>query len=247
MFKSSINHMTHFKKWPLVIGSILFLHAALAFAVSEKSKQIPFHVDVTFTPDGKPVFGNIIGLPAVLENQTRTLLSQLTIHPGETSASQHERRAILNANLLLMETGDDVLLKVENPSFFPTNIWKGERMAIRYPVSMARAGRSGMSAVHVRIAPDGYVMEAKSIESSHPDFEKSALQAIRHWKYDTSTMTGETSGTVVIRFQIGSDGVPEYTCSTDQSGPSVEGQRQCLTEIDVTSSLLKRSVTVTGN
>jgi TonB family protein len=238
--------MNLFKKWPIVIGSILFLHASLAFAVSEKIKQIPFHVDVTFTPDGKPIFGNIIGPPAVLENQTRTLLSQLTIHPGE-AASQQKRRAILNANLLLMEAGDDVLLKVENPSFFPTNIWKGERMAIRYPVSMARAGRSGMSAVHVRIAPDGHVMDAKSIVSSHPDFEKSALQAIRYWKYDSSTMTGETSGTVVIRFQIGSDDVPEYTCSTDQSGPSVEGQRQCLTEIDVTSSLIKRSVTVTGN
>lgn len=231
-------------KWMLAIVAIILQCSMPASAISENGKKIPFHVDVEFTADDKPVFGKILGLPVVLENHTRNLLSKLVIHPGKSDASINDRRYILNGKLSLTESGDDVQLMIVEPTFLPSNIWKGNKMAIPYPASMARAGRSGISAIHVEIGPDGHVAEAKPIESSHPDFEKNALQAIRFWKYDSSTLSGQTSGTVLIRYRQPNDEVPKYDCPADQFMPSIEGQSNCITEIDVTSSIINKSTTV---
>ncbi|MBK9991360.1 MAG: energy transducer TonB [Verrucomicrobia bacterium] len=74
-----------------------------------------------------------------------------------------------------------------------------------YPLSMKRAGVSGVVAVSAIIDEKGAVMSATVAKSSHADFENSAVEAVKKWKFKPAQKDGapvKMKVTVPIRFNL---------------------------------------------
>lgn len=60
-----------------------------------------------------------------------------------------------------------------------------------YPYQLKRDGVTGVVAVKVLIDEKGSVAECIVAKSSHADFEKPALDAVKKWKFKPATKGGE--------------------------------------------------------
>jgi protein TonB len=61
----------------------------------------------------------------------------------------------------------------------------------RYPEALRRAGITGRVVVEYTVTPEGRVTGATVIESSHPEFDQSALEAVRQWAYSPGLKNGQ--------------------------------------------------------
>ena len=79
------------------------------------------------------------------------------------------------------------------------------RVDPQYPPQAQQKRLEGWVHVRFTISTAGSVEDANVVESSHPIFERSALQAISKWKYQPSLRAGKPVETpdqqVVLRFQ----------------------------------------------
>lgn len=225
----------------LRLAAAMLIASQVALADSKQNETIPFHVRVDFNDVGAPTIGSIEGLMPILESAVRSELAKMTIRPG-TSAEHTAFNAILNGNAALALDGDTVT--VQNASFFPALVFNGKDSALLYPVypvNRIRRGDEGMAEFFLRIASDGSVIEIKPLRSTHPDFEQSALRAIRNWQYDPKSLAVETSGIVLIRFHLHGDAheTSQADCPLDRSKPYIEGQSGCLGVMEVEGSLVR--------
>lgn len=60
-----------------------------------------------------------------------------------------------------------------------------------YPFELKRTGVTGVVAVKVLIDEKGAVAECIVAKSTHPDFEKPALDAVKKWKFKPAQKAGE--------------------------------------------------------
>lgn len=67
-----------------------------------------------------------------------------------------------------------------------------------YPEIANRMGLTGTVKLQVVVAPNGTVKEAKPM-GGHPILINAALEAVKKWRYETAS--GESSGTVEIKFE----------------------------------------------
>jgi protein TonB len=75
----------------------------------------------------------------------------------------------------------------------------------KYPDSLKREGVSGVVAVQIIIDETGVVSSSSILKSSHPDFEKPALDAVRNWKFKPAKKDGaavKVKVTVPLRFNV---------------------------------------------
>jgi periplasmic protein TonB len=75
----------------------------------------------------------------------------------------------------------------------------------RYPESLKRDGVSGVVAVVLVIDEKGAIMSSSVSKSSHPDFEKPALDAVKNWKFKPAKKDGnvvKVRVTVPLRFNV---------------------------------------------
>lgn len=75
----------------------------------------------------------------------------------------------------------------------------------RYPDSLKREGVSGVVAVVIVIDEKGGIMDCKIAKSSHPDFERPALEAVKNWKFKPAKKDGnpvKVRVTVPLRFNV---------------------------------------------
>ncbi len=75
----------------------------------------------------------------------------------------------------------------------------------KYPDSLKRDGISGVVAVILVIDEKGSIQEASISKSSHHDFEKPALDAVKNWKFKPATKDGnpvKVRVTVPLRFNV---------------------------------------------
>jgi protein TonB len=75
----------------------------------------------------------------------------------------------------------------------------------KYPDSMKREGTSGVVAIVIVIDEKGGIDNASVSKSSHPDFEKPALEAVRNWKFKPAKKDGvavKVRVTVPLRFNL---------------------------------------------
>lgn len=97
------------------------------------------------------------------------------------------------------QDADGVYTKVDkNPS--PTKTIRPD-----YPRDLRREGISGLAAVSCIIDEKGDVISAKVIKSSHPGFEKPALEAINRWKFKPAEVGGtpvKVKVTIPFRFNV---------------------------------------------
>ena len=95
------------------------------------------------------------------------------------------------------QDAEGVYTKVdENPA--PTKTVKPS-----YPSSLKSEGVSGLVAVQIVIDEKGEVLDAKATKSSHPDFEKPALEAVKKWKFKPAKKDGkEVKVRVTIPFRF---------------------------------------------
>jgi len=74
-----------------------------------------------------------------------------------------------------------------------------------YPINLKREGTSGLVAVSVIIDETGVVTSCSVAKSSNPDFDESALAAVRKWKFKPAQKDGaavKMKVTIPIRFSI---------------------------------------------
>jgi protein TonB len=77
----------------------------------------------------------------------------------------------------------------------------------RYPEALRRAGITGRVAVEYTVTPEGRVTGATVIESSHPEFDQSALEAVARWLYTPAMKAGRPIPARMqqeFRFDLGS-------------------------------------------
>lgn len=75
----------------------------------------------------------------------------------------------------------------------------------KYPDSMKREGSSGVVAVVIVIDEKGNIDTCSVSKSSHPDFDKPALDAVRNWKFKPAKKDGnpvKVRVTIPLRFNI---------------------------------------------
>jgi TonB family C-terminal domain len=75
----------------------------------------------------------------------------------------------------------------------------------RYPDSLKREGVSGVVAVAIVIDETGSVINTAVSKSSHPDFERPALEAVSKWKFKPAKKDGaavKVRVTLPLRFSI---------------------------------------------
>lgn len=232
-------------KRPLV--PVMLLASFVALAGPTQATRIPFHAHVNFNDAGTPTIGKIDGLTPQLESAVRKELTKMAIRPG-TSSENGAFNDILNG--YVSPTLDDDVAEISEASFFPILVWewKGERLGKvstrpfpNYPSNRLRRSEEGTVELFLRIAPDGSIIEIKPMRSSHPDFELSALRAVRNWRFAPKSLTSEKSG--IVRFHFYPNGKPKKTladCPLDKVKPYIEGQHGCLYYIETEGSLLRR-------
>lgn len=72
-----------------------------------------------------------------------------------------------------------------------------------YPATLKTEGVTGLVAVQIVIDEKGEVIDAKATKSSHPDFEKPALEAVKKWKFKPAKVAGkEVKVRVTIPFRF---------------------------------------------
>lgn len=75
----------------------------------------------------------------------------------------------------------------------------------RYPDSLKREGVSGVVAVTIVIDETGAVSSTAVAKSSHPDFEKPAMDAVAKWKFKPAKKDGaavKVKVTLPLRFSV---------------------------------------------
>lgn len=76
----------------------------------------------------------------------------------------------------------------------------------RYPDAMKREGISGLVAIAVVIDEKGNIISSVVTKSSHSDFDKPALDAVKSWKFKPAKIDGtpvKVRVTVPLRFSLG--------------------------------------------
>jgi len=74
-----------------------------------------------------------------------------------------------------------------------------------YPADMKRQGVAGMVALSILIDESGTVIESSVSKSSRPEFEASALAAVKKWKFKPAQIGGnpvKMKFTVPLRFNL---------------------------------------------
>jgi protein TonB len=75
----------------------------------------------------------------------------------------------------------------------------------RYPDSLKREGVSGVVAVTIVIDETGAVSSTTVAKSSHPDFERPAMEAVSKWKFKPAKKDGaavKVKVTLPLRFSV---------------------------------------------
>jgi len=75
----------------------------------------------------------------------------------------------------------------------------------KYPDSLKREGVSGVVAVVIVIDEKGAIISSTIGKSSHPDFERPALDAVKNWKFKPAKKDGasvKVKVTVPLRFNV---------------------------------------------
>ncbi|ATC64056.1 hypothetical protein CMV30_08885 [Nibricoccus aquaticus] len=75
----------------------------------------------------------------------------------------------------------------------------------RYPDSLKREGVSGVVAVTIVIDETGAVASTSVAKSSHPDFERPAMEAVAKWKFKPAKKDGaavKVKVTLPLRFSV---------------------------------------------
>ena len=92
--------------------------------------------------------------------------------------------ALLAVAPLFAQDADGIYTKVDEK---PTPI---KTAAPRYPSTLKRDGISGLAAVQVVIDEKGKVISATVVKSTHPDFDRPALEAIERWTFKPAKVGG---------------------------------------------------------
>lgn len=75
----------------------------------------------------------------------------------------------------------------------------------RYPDSLKREGVSGVVAVVIVIDEKGAIMSSSIAKSSHAEFERPALEAVKNWKFKPAKKDGnpvKVRVTIPLRFNV---------------------------------------------
>jgi len=87
----------------------------------------------------------------------------------------------------------------------PPTLNRSSRVEPTYPVGAQRIGKSGRVVLTAQIGVDGSVGQIEVVEDSAPrlGFRKTAIDAVRHWRYEPATKNGSPVAapvTITIRF-----------------------------------------------
>ena len=96
--------------------------------------------------------------------------------------------------LLSGDFAEDLIFEISDLDEKPTPL---VRIAPAYPSKLKRTGIQGKVWVVFVVDERGQISKARIVESSHPDFSKSALEAINQWKFEPGKRAGKAVKTRV--------------------------------------------------
>lgn len=153
---------------------------------------------------------------ASLEKQVRSWRFEPVLVQGQPVTARARMRVTLAARDLGNEqyavSVDNVTFPANNQAVMPDAPPAAATIASRkigapgYPMSLARAGVSGMVLLYLRLSPEGRVLEAVPVQTSLFNaqgsaqtlaqgvkaFEQSSVRAARDWQFDVQVLQGAT-------------------------------------------------------
>lgn len=92
--------------------------------------------------------------------------------------------------------------RYQNKEFLPKNADRADSVPVKllktgapvYPPELFAESLSGQVVVEILIGKDGFVVESRIIESSHPGFEENALQAAEQFQFQPKMVDGKLVG-----------------------------------------------------
>ena len=101
----------------------------------------------------------------------------------------------LQLDVRIEEVGDRMRFHLQSAQ---TNLQTLEIDPPRFPKAQLRAGRSGYAVIRVQVDASGRVSDSESVDASHADFAKAAIQASRHWRYRPLQIAGQPAATELL-------------------------------------------------
>lgn len=186
----------------ITVPTVLALYGGSA----EISSSRTYHRDDT-TPDKSPVFGLKV-LPAKDRSTAELIFWR---EDGGKRSCEQRQTLNLSAPKPQVELPEEFLKQVAaggkpaippgyrpmQPSGCPdlpegaTNPVELHRENPDYPPEHAKAGKEGRVVLQVLIGEEGTVLDATVIKSADPLFDKSALDAVKKWTFQPSTLNGQ--------------------------------------------------------
>lgn len=89
--------------------------------------------------------------------------------------------------------------KIYNPAEVDQLPVTQARVRPTYPFDLRRAGVTGQAIVSFVVNADGEIQDVQGVSSTHPEFEASAIDAVKKWKFTAAQKAGLAVG---VRMQV---------------------------------------------
>ena len=121
-------------------------------------------------------------------------LSQINMALNAGSGGMGASGFNINSFQLSDDFGDDLIFEISDLDEKPTPL---VRIAPAYPSKLKRAGIQGKVWLVFVVDERGNISNPRVLESAHPDFSKSAIEAINQWKFEPGKRGGKAVKTRV--------------------------------------------------
>lgn len=223
---------------------IAFLLGALCTADSVAARdgdvlRGSFQAPITVRGDATVDIGEVSGIGAQLAQKLRPQLMALRYVPAHRDHVPVDSTALLTGNVVLTPTDSGVYaISIEHVELVPPALQVQRIAPPLYPPDMFRDDKEGAVEISLRIGADGRVLDARTISSTHPAFDKAVRQVLPFWRFKPPGV--EFEAVVPVVFQVGVAKklrpAPQFECAVSAERAHVEGQSGCIDLITVVAT-----------
>lgn len=121
---------------------------------------------------------------ARLRDEATALVNRLQTAPKKRPAAGERTATITGAT----SATDAYVYEVGDLDQKPAAVSQGGRPV--YPPELRRAGISGKAVVSFVVGANGEIRDVQGVESTHPEFESAAIEAVKKWKFSAGQKAG---------------------------------------------------------
>lgn len=220
------------------MGTLLVAAGAMTPALAGEAPAVQrggFTALVVVKADGSMELGEIDGAEGPVVAVIRRKLAALRYLPAVRDGVAVTTASRLSGTVVLTPVDGQFDVSLADVSLAPRMV-KGT--VPDYPVDRCRADDSGAAEVMVRIGPEGQVLDAQTVSTTHTDFGRAAKSVAKRWRFEPLP-PGEawTEIAVPLLFYTGRPRmkVPPFQCAAERRA-RVDGELRCLDRFEVMCS-----------